>query len=205
MEARAIAAAAVQATLRDALAATADTLTSSPATGSVVGATTAPGTIGRIEQDARLMRQVLLASETLVEEWLGLFGAAPTRTNGLAIERDAATIAPLGARATHLATALREAAGALQTATGAPGRAIQRWHSALCDELAQQCRLLASKCAAVAPEQWRDFEAAHPAGVGDRTAALLASWQRAGLRTRRLRDDCSEIGAEAAPDAASRA
>ncbi|HEY7982575.1 MAG TPA: hypothetical protein VID73_00320, partial [Ktedonobacterales bacterium] len=111
-EARAIAAAAVQATLRDALAATADTLTSSPATGSVVGATTAPGTIGRIEQDARLMRQVLLASETLVEEWLGLFGAAPTRTNGLAIERDAATIAPLGARATHLATALREAAGA---------------------------------------------------------------------------------------------
>ncbi|HEV2235747.1 MAG TPA: hypothetical protein VGR57_03715 [Ktedonobacterales bacterium] len=205
LEARAAAAAAVQATLRSALAAAAAALAAAGAASVVEGMATATSATERIGQDARLMRQVVLACETLVEDWLGLFGTAPTRANGLAIERDSAAITQLDARASHLDSALRAAAGALAASDGALGRAVQRWHGALCDELALQCRLLASKAAAVAPEHWRDFEAAHPASAVDGTAALLAAWQRAGLRTRRLRDECAHAAAESAPDAASRA
>jgi hypothetical protein len=101
--------------------------------------------------------------------------------------------------------ALAEAVGALASPAGSGGRAVQRWRGALCEEFAYLCRLLASRCAAIAPEHWRDFDAAHPTGAAEAIATLLAAWQHAGLRALRLRDECGRVAAEPAPDAASRA
>jgi hypothetical protein len=204
-EARANAALAVQATLRDALAEVANELASAAVAKAPVRDATAPATIESIEQQARLLRQVLLACETLAEDWAGLFGAAPTRANGLVIERDAAAIGQLGERATHLGAALRQAVGGLTTPAAKLSRAAQQWRGALDDEFAQQCRLLASKCGAIDPTQWRDFDAAHPAGAADTIAEAFATWQRASLRTRRLRDEASSAAAELAPHPAPRA
>jgi hypothetical protein len=204
-EVRARAAIDVQMTLRHALASAADALAAGAAAGGPANDTGAPASLESVEEQARLLRQVLLACETLAEDWTSIFGAAPTRANTLAIESDIAAIGQLGDRTTHLAATLRRAAGALAAPAGKASRAVQRWRGALCDEFAQQCRLLVSRCEAIDPAHWRDFDAAHSAGATDSIAAALAAWQRAGLRTRRLRDEVTAAMADRAPFPAPRA
>jgi hypothetical protein len=188
-DARATAACAVQATLRGALLAAGEALASADRPVAVSQHAT-PSTIEGTEADARLLHQVLLACETLAEDWSNLFAATPTRADALAIEGNAASIGELANRATHLDTALRQATALWFSPAGRTPRATQHWRAALGEECALQCRLIASRLAAVDPAAWRDFDAAHPSGAVAAIAETQAAWQRAALRARRLRDEC---------------
>jgi hypothetical protein len=197
-DARAAAALSVQVSLRAALQSAADTLATAPHA-SVTRNAPSLATVASSEQDMRPVRQVLLACETLADEWSHLFAATPTRADALAIERDTDAIAELGARAGHLGAALRQAVDAWLQGSGQAPRALQRWRTALGEEAALHCSLIASKLTAVDPVAWRDFAVARPAGAVAAITEAQAACQRAILRARRLRDECEAAAPQASP------
>jgi hypothetical protein len=203
MDERAAAAVAVRHVLRTALLEAAVSLAGREGAGTAPGAPSTT-TIEGVEHDARVLRQLLLACDTLSDDWVELFSATPTRSHTLYITQDAAAIARLSERATHLGTALRRAADSWPGAAARGAPAMVRWRAALGEECALQCRLIASKLGAVEPAAWRDFDAAHPTDAASVIGDAQTAWQRAGLRSKRVRDELESTASPPPQHSASR-